>query len=126
MDSNMVRFRVDLAINEGAFEVFESIVQTMNAGSQKESGTIGYDWFLSSDRKKCRLLETYLNADAALAHCTGPVVTELVAKTDDGLEHHLLVFVARAIAPVTRTSATRPTMIHRHAPTLQKRAIRRA
>jgi hypothetical protein len=29
---------------------------------------------------RCRLLETYVNADAVLAHFTGPVVAELVPK----------------------------------------------
>ena len=52
----------------------------MVAGSRKEPGALGYEWYLSSDRKSCRLLETYANAASALAHCTGPVVGNLVPK----------------------------------------------
>ena len=50
----------------------------MVAASQKDPGTLGYEWFLSADRKRCRLIETYADADAVLAHLTGPVVQELV------------------------------------------------
>jgi quinol monooxygenase YgiN len=80
MTRNMVRFTVDLAINEGKFDQFESIAQAMIAGTLKEAGALGYDWFLSADRKRCRLIETYEDANAVLAHCTGPVVQQLVPK----------------------------------------------
>ena len=80
MAEKIVRFTVDLAINEGKFNEFESIAQEMIAGSRKEPGTLGYDFFLSRDRKRCRLLETYADASAVLAHMTGPVVQQLVPK----------------------------------------------
>jgi len=35
---------------------------------------------LSGDRKHCRLVENYNDADAVLAHMTGAVVRELVPK----------------------------------------------
>lgn len=80
MSQSKVYFIVDLAINEGKFKQFESIAQAMIAGTLKESGALGYEWHLSADHKRCRLLETYADAKAALAHCTGPVVQELVPK----------------------------------------------
>jgi len=80
MTKQMVRFTVEMTINEGTFNEFERIVQTMIAGSLKEPGTLGYDFLLSADRKRCLLLETYTDADAVLAHMTGPVVKELVPK----------------------------------------------
>jgi quinol monooxygenase YgiN len=80
MDKHIVRFTVDLSINAGKFDEFEAIAQAMIAGSQKEPGTLGYDWCLSGDRKRCRLVETYADANAALAHLTGPVVQDLVPK----------------------------------------------
>ncbi len=80
MNRNLVYFVVDLAINEGKLSQFESIAQAMIAGTLKEAGALGYEWFLSADRKRCRLLETYADARATLAHCTGPVVHELVPK----------------------------------------------
>lgn len=80
MSEHTVHFVVDLTINEGKLDVFESLAQTMIAVTQKEPGTMAYDWYLSSDRKRCRLVETYANQDAALAHMTGPAVKELVPK----------------------------------------------
>lgn len=80
MDKNIVRFTVDLAIKADKFEQFESIAEVMIAGTLKESGALGYEWFLSADRKRCLLLETYDDAKAVLAHCTGPVVQQLVPR----------------------------------------------
>jgi quinol monooxygenase YgiN len=80
MDSKIVRFSVDFVINEGKLDQFEGIAKAMIAGTFKEAGALGYEWFLSSDRKSCRLLETYADAKAVLAHCTGPVAQGLVPK----------------------------------------------
>ncbi len=80
MLESVVRLQVEAIINEGELEAFLEIAREMCAGSAKEPGTIGYEWFLSEDNKRCRLLETYLNADAVLAHFTGPVVTQLVPR----------------------------------------------
>lgn len=80
MIKDTVRFTVDLVINGKKFDEFDRIAQTMIAGSQKEPGTLAYDWYLSGDRKRCRIVETYADANAVLAHLTGPVVQELVPK----------------------------------------------
>ena len=80
MAAQTVHFMVDLAIHDGKLALFEETAKTMIAGTQKESGALGYEWYLSGDRKSCRLVETYANSDAALAHCTGSVVQKLVPK----------------------------------------------
>ncbi|MGO9126033.1 MAG: putative quinol monooxygenase [Terriglobales bacterium] len=80
MVKQTVRFTVDLTLNTEKVDKFESIAQAMIAGTQKEPGALGYDWFLSGDRKRCRIVETYADANAVLAHLTSPVVQELVPK----------------------------------------------
>lgn len=80
MSKDMVRLAVDLTINEGKLSEFEAVAQTMIAGSQKEPGALGYDFFLSDDGKGCRLVESYVDADALLVHFKGPVVQELVPR----------------------------------------------
>jgi quinol monooxygenase YgiN len=80
MPNTKVYFIVDLAIHDGKLASFEATVQSMIAGTLKESGALGYDWFLNKERTQCRLIETYADADAAFAHCSGPVVQGLVAK----------------------------------------------
>jgi quinol monooxygenase YgiN len=78
MANDMVRFTVDLTIDDGKLAAFEGIAQAMIAGSQEEAGILAYDWYLSGDQKRCRLIETYADASRVLAHLTGPVVKELV------------------------------------------------
>jgi len=80
MSKANVHFTVEVTINEGKFDAFQAIAQSMIAGTQKEPGALGYEWHLSADRKRCRLLETYADANATLAHLTSPVVRELVPK----------------------------------------------
>jgi quinol monooxygenase YgiN len=78
MDSRCVHFVPDLVIHEGKLEEFERIVKSMNEGTARESGALGYEWFLSKDGKRCRLLETYANAAAVQEHLSGHVVQQLV------------------------------------------------
>jgi quinol monooxygenase YgiN len=75
-----VYFLVDLTIHEGKLDSFEAIVQKMIANTQREPGALGYEWCLSADRKRCRIIETYADSDAVLAHLTGPAVQEGVPK----------------------------------------------
>ena len=58
MVKHTVRFSVDLTINEGRFDAFAGIAQEMILRTQREPGALGYDWCLSSDRRRCRILET--------------------------------------------------------------------
>jgi quinol monooxygenase YgiN len=75
-----VRLNVALTIHDGKLAAFEQLARTMIADTRREPGTLAYDWHLSADRKRCRLVETYANADALLAHLQGPVVQQLVPK----------------------------------------------
>jgi quinol monooxygenase YgiN len=91
MAERVVMVKVDLTVSEGKLDAFMSIAETMTSGSRTEHGTLGYEWFSSGDKKRFRLVETYANADAVLAHFTGPVVTQLVPKlaevcSIDGIE----------------------------------------
>jgi len=78
MATTAVRSTVSLTIADGKFEAFEAIALAMLAGSRKEPGTLGYDGCLGSDRRTVRLLETYADANAVVAHLTGPVVQQFV------------------------------------------------
>ena len=75
-----MRLLVDLTIHEEKFDLFNSIAQEMVVRSQSESGALEYDWFLSNDHRRCRIVEAYADSDALLAHFTGPVVQQLVPK----------------------------------------------
>ena len=80
MTDPKVHFLVDLAIAPGKLDAFEAVMKDMVAGSRNEPGTLGYTFYLSADRGRCRLLETYANSAAVLAHLQGTVVQQLVPK----------------------------------------------
>lgn len=80
MTKEKVQFTVDLAITDGKLDEFEAVAQTMIAATQKEAGTLTYEFFSSGDRKRCRLIETYVDGNAVLTHLTGAVVQELVPR----------------------------------------------
>ncbi|MBV8208021.1 MAG: antibiotic biosynthesis monooxygenase [Acidobacteria bacterium] len=80
MNSERVHFLIDLAIHDGKFPGFAATVDSMVAGTASEPGALQYEWFLSSDQSRCRLLETYTNAAAMQAHMSGPVVQQLVPR----------------------------------------------
>ncbi|MGA7859162.1 MAG: putative quinol monooxygenase [Terracidiphilus sp.] len=91
MVKQVVRLTVSLTVNEGKLEAFKGIAQAMTAGSQAESGTLGYEWFDAEDGKRFRLVETYVDSAAVEAHFMGPVVQQWVPKlaavcTVDGFE----------------------------------------
>lgn len=83
MTMSTVHFLVDLTIHEGKFDSFEFIAQEMIASTRLEPGALGYEWCLSTDRRLCRIIETYADSDAVLAHLKGPAVQDGVPKLLD-------------------------------------------
>ncbi len=78
MATNRIRLTVDFEIHEGKFNEFEAVAKQMAAVSEQEPGTLAYHFFLSADRKRCRLVEGYADVPAIAAHFDGPAVTEFV------------------------------------------------
>ena len=76
----IVRLTVNFTVDESHSEAFKNIAAIMTEGSKAEPGTLGYEWFASSDGKRYRLVETYSDASAVEAHFAGPVVQEWVPK----------------------------------------------
>jgi quinol monooxygenase YgiN len=80
MVEQVVRLTVSLTVNDGRLDEFKSVALAMTEGSEAEPGTLGYEWFSSSDNKRHRLVETYVDAAAIEAHFTGAVVQQMVPK----------------------------------------------
>ena len=87
MAEQVVHLQVELTIHDGDFEAFERVAQEMIAGTRAEPGALGYEWYLSSDGKRCVIYESYRDAGALLAHINGPVVQQGVPKL---LQHSAL------------------------------------
>jgi quinol monooxygenase YgiN len=75
-----VYFTVSFNIMNGRRSAFEAMVREMVAASSQEPGCLAYDFYVSADGTQSRLLEAYVDNEAAVAHLTGPVVTDLVPK----------------------------------------------
>jgi len=87
MAEQAVHLQVELTIHDGEFETFERVAQEMIAGTRAEPGALGYEWYLSSDGKRCVIYESYRDAGALLAHINGPVVQQGLPKL---LQHSAL------------------------------------
>jgi quinol monooxygenase YgiN len=83
MLDSAVHLMVELSIDEGKLETFQGIAAEMIAQSREEAGTLSYEWYLRSDRKLCRVLETYASGEDMLAHLNGPVTRQLIPKLID-------------------------------------------
>ena len=80
MPGRPIRFTVEFNVTIGRFDDFEKVARRMTKDTEPEPGTTVYDWYLSRDEHRARLLEEYVDADAVMAHMTGDVVTRLVPK----------------------------------------------
>jgi quinol monooxygenase YgiN len=80
MATHAVQLHVELTIHEGKFDSFEAVAQEMVASTGEEPGALGYEWCLSADHKRCRIVEAYADANALMAHLNGPAVTQGVPK----------------------------------------------
>jgi len=80
MANPTVYFLVTFNIHEGKLAAFEEAVKAATAETRKEPGAQGYEWYLSNDRKTYKLVETYHDAAAALAHMNGSAVSSVVPK----------------------------------------------
>jgi len=80
MNPHRIHFVLDLNIHDGKFPEFERVIKAMTDGTAHEPGALAYEFYLSSDNKHCRLLETYADPAAVRAHITGGVVQQLVPK----------------------------------------------
>ena len=72
--SQHIYFVVSFKINDGKLDAFKEIAQAMIAGTQQEPGALGYEWHVSDDQKRCRLIETYADQAAVQAHINGEAV----------------------------------------------------
>lgn len=83
MNSNRKRLVLGLDIHDGKFQEFQTVAQEMVEITKKEAGALTYLFLLSTDRKHCRLIETYNDEPAITAHFKGLAVQQFVPKLMD-------------------------------------------
>ena len=74
VSTTRIRVVVDLEIYDGKLAELEAIAKQMVAESQQEPGTLGFQFLLSADRTRCRLVEGYADQAAIAAHFGAPAV----------------------------------------------------
>ena len=61
--------RARLKIREGQLEGFRrQAAEVMRQAREKDTGTVAYDWYVSSDGTQCEVREAYRDADAFVEH----------------------------------------------------------
>jgi quinol monooxygenase YgiN len=61
--------RARLKVRDGQLEGFKrQASEMMRHAREKDTGTLGYDWFLSNDGTECEVREAYVDADALVDH----------------------------------------------------------
>jgi quinol monooxygenase YgiN len=73
-----VWFVVDYDVDVTKFDEFDRLAKLMSEKSAEEPGTLLYKWHISADRTQCRLIESYVDGQAVIAHVTGPVIRDYV------------------------------------------------
>ena len=61
--------RARLKVRDGKLEQFkQQAAEMMRQTREKDTGTLAYDWFLSSDGTTCEVREAYVTADDLVDH----------------------------------------------------------
>jgi hypothetical protein len=60
--------RARLKVRDGKLEGFKrQAAEIMRQTKEKDTGTLAYDWFLSSDGTECEVREAYVDSDALVS-----------------------------------------------------------
>ena len=55
-------------VKPGQLESLRALMEEMVESTEKEPGTLAYEWFISEDENSFHLYERYVDSEAALAH----------------------------------------------------------
>ncbi len=75
-------------IPEGKLEDFKQLAaELIKLAREKDTGTLKYDWFISSDQTECEIREEYKSSEASIEHMVnlGGTVTKFL--NEFPLEH---------------------------------------
>jgi quinol monooxygenase YgiN len=85
--------RARLKIREGQLEAFKrQAAEMMRQTREKDTGTLGYDWFLSNDGSQCEVHEAYVDADALVEHAFHVREARDVMFEESAYDHKMAVY----------------------------------
>jgi quinol monooxygenase YgiN len=66
---SMLEVSARVKVRPGQLEGFKrQAAEIVRLAKERDTGTLRYDWFLSSDRTQCEVREAYVNSDALIEH----------------------------------------------------------
>jgi len=66
--SEQISWLLEVAIHPGKLDAFRAVAADLIAATEKEPGTLSYEWSLNADQTACHIFERYRNTEALLAH----------------------------------------------------------
>lgn len=66
--STVVSWNLQMFVRDGRLDDARELMEEMVASTREESGTLGYEWFLSEDGSACHIYERYADSDAVMVH----------------------------------------------------------
>ena len=58
-----------MKVPSGMLEEYkQQVAEYIRQIKEKDTGTLQFDWFISSDKTECEIRETYASSESALAH----------------------------------------------------------
>jgi quinol monooxygenase YgiN len=85
--------RARLKVRDGKLEGFKrQAVEMMRLTKEKDTGTLAYDWFLSSDGTECEVREAYVDPDALIDHAFHVREARDVLFAEFAYDHHMVFY----------------------------------
>lgn len=85
--------RARLRVRPGQLEGFKrQAAEMMRLTRELDTGTLAYDWFLSSDGTQCEVREAYVNADALVQHAMNVRDARAVMFAEFADDHRMTFF----------------------------------
>lgn len=82
-----------LKIREGQMEGFKrQAAELMRQTREKDTRTLGYDWFISKDGTECEVREAYVDADGLVEHALNVREAREALFADFAYDHKMVFF----------------------------------
>lgn len=63
-----VHWLLEVKVKPGKADAFNAVMGQLVTETNKESGTLGYEWNFTDDKSTCYIYERFADSDAALIH----------------------------------------------------------
>ena len=65
-----VHWLLEVSVNDGQLDTFKALIAEMVEATQKEPGTLIYEWYFDEEERNCQINERYIDSAATMTHLT--------------------------------------------------------